>query len=163
MVWDPWKPGIPEIPEVQESWILKIPIPKFSGILNPRNLNPEIWDSRPILGSIPKNLNFFWIFWEFFKQLFWISYWEISKIKNVQYLKCSGITKQENWKNSGFFWKFEKKSEIFGKFLGIFWIYQKFGNPENSVIPNGNTEFPKIIFPDFLGIPNSQKISIPEL
>ena len=37
------------------------------------------------------------------------------------------------------------------------------GNTENLVIPNGNTEFPKFLYPETSGIPNSRKIPIPEL
>ena len=37
------------------------------------------------------------------------------------------------------------------------------GNTENLVIPNGNTEFPKFLYPENSGILNSQKIPIPEL
>ena len=58
----------------------------------------------------------------------------------------------------------EKPRIFFLKLFGnIFRIYRWFGNPENSVIPNGNTEFPKILFPDFSGIPNFRKCSIPEV
>ena len=64
---------------------------------------------------------------------------------------CMGIPK----KNNGF-WKKKK----FWIFFGFFLIH---GNTENLLIPNGNTEFPKFLYPENSGILNSRKIPIPEL
>ena len=47
---------------------------------------------------------------------------------------------------------FNTKNGVFQKILGIFNEYSipnMFGNLENSLFPNGYTECPKIIFPEF--------------
>ena len=78
--------------------------------------------------------------------------------------KCTGIPKMHGnplelvstpQKNS--LWK---KIRFLKKILDFFWMH---GNTENLVILNGNTEFPKFLYPENSGIPNSQNIPIPEL
>ena len=55
---------------------------------------------------------------------------------------------------------YEKKNRFLKKILDFFWMH---GNTENLVILNWNTEFPKFLYPENSGIPNSQNIPIPEL
>jgi len=76
--------------------------------------------------------------------------------QECSYRNCLGIPKIK------YYWtgKLKKIRIFYEKFSGF---SEFIGNPENSVIPNGNTEFPKILFPDFLGIPNFRKCSSPEL
>ena len=73
--------------------------------------------------------------------------------------KCTGIPKKlyEKKKNKKIFFGF------FLFFFRFFCMTLMHGNTENLVIPNGNTEFPKFLYPENSGIPNSRKIPIPEL
>ena len=47
--------------------------------------------------------------------------------------------------------------------IGICHHRKMHGNTENLVIPNGNTEFPKFLYLENSGIPNSRKTPIPKL